>query len=314
VSAVAHIVNESVSEWESDGLALGERERSAASLMWDIGDWWNRGARYGERAKIVSADGWTGPAYGTCRSAGWLAGRFAASLRRDTLSFEHHKVVAPLPDNEALSLLEVADNQGLSIAELRSLVKRDKRAAKETALGEAQQSSGQYGVIYADPPWRFEPYSRDTGMDRAADNHYPTMGLDDLLVLPVPAASDAVLFLWATVPMLPEALDVMAAWGFTYKSQFVWVKDRIGTGYWTRNQHELLLVGTRGDIPAPAPGEQFSSVIAASVGEHSVKPPVFAEMIEEMFPNLPAIEMFARAPRLGWTVWGNEAVEGESVQ
>jgi N6-adenosine-specific RNA methylase IME4 len=144
-------------------------------------------------------------------------------------------------------------------------------------------------------------------MDRAADNHYPTMTLDDLLVLPVPAASDAVLFLWATVPMLPEALDVMAAWGFAYKSHYVWVKDRIGTGYWTRNQHELLLIGTRGDIPAPAPGEQYASVVSAAVGEHSAKPAMFAEMIEEMFPNLPAVELFARGPRLGWTVWGNEA-------
>jgi len=311
VSAALHMVNESVSEWESDGLALGERERSAASLMWDIGDWWNRGQRYGERAQIVSADGWTGPAYGTCRNAGSVATKFDVSLRRDSLSFDHHKVVAALPDDEARSLLDVAATQHLSVAELRALVKRDKRAAKEEELGEAQaealSTGGGFGVIYADPPWRFEPYSRDTGMDRAADNHYPTMTLDDLLVLPVPAASDAVLFLWATVPMLPEALDVMAAWGFAYKSHYVWVKDRIGTGYWTRNQHELLLIGTRGDIPAPAPGEQYASVVSAAVGEHSAKPAMFAEMIEEMFPNLPAVELFARGPRLGWTVWGNEA-------
>ena len=123
----------------------------------------------------------------------------------------------------------------------------------------------------------------------------------------VPAAEDAVLFLWATVPMLEPALQVMAVWGFEYKSHFVWVKDRIGTGYWNRNKHELLLVGTRGNIPAPAPGEQYASVIEACVGEHSAKPAAFAEMIEDMFPNLPAIEMFARGPRHGWDVWGNEA-------
>jgi N6-adenosine-specific RNA methylase IME4 len=304
--------NESVAEWESDGLALGERERSAASLMWDIGDWWNRGQRYGERAQIVSAAGWTGPTHGTARNAGYVATRFDVSCRHDTLTFEHHRAVAALPDEPAQALLEVAANQGLSVAELRALVKRDRREQREEDLGatqtEALLSGGGFGVVYADPPWRFEPYSRESGMDRAADNHYPTMTLDDLLVLPVPAAADAVLFLWATVPMLPEALDVMAAWGFTYKSQFVWVKDRIGTGYWARNQHELLLIGTRGDIPAPAPGEQFASVIAAAVGEHSAKPAAFAEMIEEMFPHLPAVEMFARGPRLGWTVWGNEAV------
>jgi N6-adenosine-specific RNA methylase IME4 len=115
-----------------------------------------------------------------------------------------------------------------------------------------------------------------------------------------------VLFLWATVPMLPEALDVMGAWGFAYKSHFVWMKDRPGTGYWNRNQHELLLVGTRGEVPAPAPGTQYASVVPAKVTRHSAKPQAFAEMIEELFPNTPAIELFARAPRLGWDTWGNQ--------
>jgi N6-adenosine-specific RNA methylase IME4 len=143
-------------------------------------------------------------------------------------------------------------------------------------------------------------------MDRAADNHYPTLDLAAICALQVPAAADAVLFLWATTPMLPEALTVMSAWGFTYRSHCIWAKDRAGTGYWFRSQHELLLVGTRGELPAPAPGEQYASVIEAPVGEHSAKPPAFVEMIEEMFPSLPALEMFARMPRLGWHVWGNE--------
>lgn len=107
--------------------------------------------------------------------------------------------------------------------------------------------------------------------------------------------------------MLPEALSVMAAWKFNYKSHCIWVKDRLGTGYWFRTKHELLLVGTRGDIPAPAPGTQFASIIEAATGAHSAKPMAFAEMIEELFPTLPAMEMFARAPRVGWDVWGNEA-------
>jgi N6-adenosine-specific RNA methylase IME4 len=163
-----------------------------------------------------------------------------------------------------------------------------------------------YAVIYADPPWRFEPYSRDTGMDRTADNHYPTMELDAIKAIQVPAADDCVLFLWATVPMLPQAFEVMHAWGFNYKSHCVWLKDWLGTGYWFRNKHELLLVGTRGNIPAPAQGQQYASVIEACVGKHSEKPGHFVEMIEELFPNLPAIELFARGPRLGWKVWGNE--------
>jgi N6-adenosine-specific RNA methylase IME4 len=166
-----------------------------------------------------------------------------------------------------------------------------------------------YGVIYADPPWRFEPYSRVTGMDRAADNHYETMSTDELRTMTVPAANDCALFLWATVPLLPNALDVMQAWGFDYRSHCVWVKDRIGTGYWWRGRHELLLLGVRGTVPAPAPGTQYRSAIEAEVGRHSEKPDAFAAMIERMFPNVPKLEMFARQARDGWDVWGAEVPE-----
>jgi hypothetical protein len=114
----------------------------------------------------------------------------------------------------------------------RTLEKRDRRARREAELGERQRvlPDKRYGVILADPPWRFEPYSRITGMDRAAGNHYPTSSLEEIKALAVAsiAARDCALFLWATVPMLPQALDVMAAWGFTYKSSLAWAKDRIG--------------------------------------------------------------------------------------
>jgi len=299
-----------VARWESEGLALGERERDSRSLMWDIGDWWNRGERYGERAQIVTATGWTGPSYANCRRAGSIAGRFESVRRITDLSFEHHAVAAALPDEEATPALQwcLQAEEPRSVSELRAHVKQLRRASTEAALGAKQMAlpERRYGVIYADPPWSFDTWS-ENGMDRSADNHYPTMGLDAICGLDVPAADDCVLFLWATVPMLPQALAVMAAWGFAYRSHCVWIKPSMGTGYWFRNRHELLLVGTRGDVPAPAPGEQYSSVIEASAGEHSAKPAAVAEMIEDMFPSLPALEMFARAPRLGWDVWGNEA-------
>ena len=219
--------------------------------------------------------------------------------------------VATLPAERQKELVSADEGR------LRGAVKKHARAKRETDLAAVTAAASEvlgdklYGVIYADPPWRFEPYSRDTGMDRAADNHNATMSLDDLRAITIPAADDAVLFLWATAPMMPEALSVMAAWGFTYKSQCVWVKDRIGTGYWFRNQHELLLVGTKGRIPAPAQGDQFASVIEATVRQHSAKPAVFAEMIKEMFPSASLLEMFAREARLGWAAWGNEAPTSE---
>jgi len=147
-------------------------------------------------------------------------------------------------------------------------------------------------------------------MDRAADNHYPTSATEVIAARDVPsvAARDCVLFLWATAPMLPHALAVMGAWGFDYKSHYVWAKDKIGTGYWAREKHELLLIGTRGAVPAPAPGTQAASVIEAPRSAHSEKPECFLEMIEGYFPTVPKIELNRRGPaRPGWDAWGNEA-------
>lgn len=225
---------------------------------------------------------------------------FEAALRtaRDKILAGGAVVVNPLKD--------------LSTAE-----KKSRRRAREIELGAKQMAlpEARFGVIYADPEWKFETYSEETGMDRSADNYYPTSSLDAIKSRDVGslAADDCVLFLWATVPMLPEALEVMAAWGFEYKSNFDWRKDRVGTGYWNRNRHEHLLIGTRGRIPAPAMGEQFDSSIEAPVGEHSAKPEIFYEIIEAYFPTLPKIELNARVARPGWVRWGYEAPEQDQV-
>ena len=211
----------------------------------------------------------------------------------------------------------------LDTRKLPTLAKQTKRAETERRLGEKVRAlpNRLYNVILADPPWRFEPYSRETGLDRAADNHYPTQDLGDIKGLPVGtlAAPDCVLFLWATSPMLPEALAVMRFWGFDYKSHIVWRKAAshkaglvLGTGYWFRSAHEILLVGTKGDVPAPAPGTQWASIADAEPRKHSQKPDWAHEMIEAYFPNLNKIELNARAGRKGWDSWGNEAPDTDS--
>ena len=199
-------------------------------------------------------------------------------------------------------------------AERRAQRERDlaaRIAAGNADLAAAGEAGRRYGVILADPEWQFVPFSIATGMDRAADNHYPTTALGVIKARPVAevAARDCVLFLWATAPMLPEALDVMAAWGFAYKSHLVWDKVHSGTGYWFRNRHELLLVGTRGDVPAPGMGTQGPSILTEARTEHSVKPGCVFPLIERWFPNLPKLEMNARRARPGWDVWGAEAPE-----
>jgi N6-adenosine-specific RNA methylase IME4 len=190
--------------------------------------------------------------------------------------------------------------------------KARRRAQREAELGRkiCELPTQKYGVIVADPEWRFEVWSRETGMDRAADNHYPTNTTDLIAARDVPsiAAEDCALGLWSTVPMLPQALVVMVTWGFTYKTHWVWAKDRIGPGYWNRNKHEIFLFGTKGDVPCPAPGEQWDSLIEAPRRGHSEKPDIFMEMIETYFPTLPKIELNCRGkPRPGWHAWGNEA-------
>jgi N6-adenosine-specific RNA methylase IME4/ParB-like chromosome segregation protein Spo0J len=169
-------------------------------------------------------------------------------------------------------------------------------------------SDRRYAVLYADPPWHFEVYNEESGVERAAGNHYSTMSLDEICALPVLdlATDAAVLFMWTTAPHLQESFQVLAAWGFEYKTNIVWVKDKIGLGYFVRNQHELLLVATRGDMPSPSPANRPPSVISAPRREHSRKPDEAYALIEAMYPTLPKVELFARQRRPGWDVWGNE--------
>lgn len=201
---------------------------------------------------------------------------------------------------------------------LRTDDKSERRAERELELATKTKAlpNRKYNVIFADPEWRFEPWSRETGMDRAADNHYPTSCTEVIAARDVPsiAAKDCALFLCATAPMLPHAMLVMAAWGFDYVTNVELHKNRFITGYWYRNRHEHLLLGTHGNVPCPAPGEQWESVIEMIVGRHSEKPDAIYEMIETYFPNLPKIELNARRARKGWDAWGFEAPTKEAAE
>jgi N6-adenosine-specific RNA methylase IME4 len=164
----------------------------------------------------------------------------------------------------------------------------------------------RFPILLVDPPWQTSDSERCS--DRAPENHYPTMALDDICGLPIAdlATLDAALFLWTTGPHLRQAFEVLEAWGFEYVSNIAWLKDKIGLGHWVRNQHELLLIARRGDMPTPTPASRPSSVISAPRREHSRKPDEAYEIIERMYPDLPKIELFARNAREGWAAWGNE--------
>lgn len=163
---------------------------------------------------------------------------------------------------------------------------------------------GKFDIILADPPWEYDINTRGS-----PDDHYQTLDIESIKPMKVPAANDAILFLWATAPKLQEALDVIRAWGFEYKTHLVWIKDKIGTGYYVRGQHELLLIARKGSIPIPEESNRPPSVFNAPRTEHSKKPDVIYELIEEMYPNRKYFEMFARSKRNRWEGWGLEVQE-----
>lgn len=168
-------------------------------------------------------------------------------------------------------------------------------------------------VIYADPPWNWKARSAK-GEGRSAKNHYDTMTLEQIKnmrpFIDAYRAEDCVLLLWATDPMLEEALDVMLAWGFIYKTVgFTWVKTNrdgspfTGMGYWTRANPEMCLLGTRGRPQRLA--KDVPQLIMAPRGAHSAKPPEVRKRIERLLPG-PYLELFARETADGWYSWGNE--------
>jgi N6-adenosine-specific RNA methylase IME4 len=237
------------------------------------------------------------------------------------------------PDDTDLDSL-LRDEHGELTPKARSFIRevRAEKVAKMRCLRDFREAAlaGKlralpdklYGVLYADPPSRFKTWSDAGKTATSAENHYPTSTLEEIMALDVAsiAAPDCALFIWGTVPLDPHVYKVAEAWGFDpnpiegYKTEWMWVKDRTGTGYWNWNQHETLRLFTRGNIPAPAPGKQWPSVIHAPRGKHSEKPEIFYELIESYFPNLPKIELYARRARKGWDCWGLEAPEAEAAE
>ena len=209
------------------------------------------------------------------------------------------------------------------------------RLAAEVAQRDARLAAGDYPwpdgrwpVILADPPWQFD--NPGIGKSRV-ENHFPTMPAEEICALDVAgiAADEAVLYIWVPNALLTDALRVIKAWGFDYKTNIAWVKkeddpvekNEGGMGNWVRNQHELLLIANRGGMSPPAKRKLSGSVVHAPVLRlpngriwFGRKPHEFHEVIEKAYPGHPYIELFARPPlRKGWAVWGNEVPEANAA-
>jgi len=165
-----------------------------------------------------------------------------------------------------------------------------------------------FSLFYIDPPWEYD-FSQST--TRKVEQQYDTMPLREIIKIPIESisAEDSVLYLWATSPKLEDALWLINGWGFQYVSSIVWIKDKIGMGYYARSRHELLLIAKRGNLPVPEPKNRPDSVVEAKRGRHSEKPEKIYRMLEKMYPHMNKnnrIEMFARQKRKGWSAWGFE--------
>lgn len=192
----------------------------------------------------------------------------------------------------------------------------DKRPKRPKSPGEPYPLNlprNDYQIILADPPWQYSSWNSSTKKGRVADDHYPTMKLEDVLSLDIPGicAKDATLLLWVTMPMLREGLQVIEAWDFTYKTAFlVWGKQSangrpsVGFGYYTRSNAELCLLATTGKGIRPVEGVAISNLLLSQRGVHSAKPHAQYDIIANLFGDVRRVELFARQKQPGWDVWG----------
>lgn len=176
----------------------------------------------------------------------------------------------------------------------------------------------KYRTIYADPPWQFQNRTGKVAPEHKRLNRYDTMTLDEIKQLPVNEVADdkCHLYLWVPNALLPEGLEVMKAWGFTYKTNIIWEKvrrdgmpDGRGVGFYFRNVTEILLFGVKGDKNRTLDaGRSQVNLIRSMKREHSRKPDEFIPLIENC-SCAPYLELFARGKRPGWDMWGNQAIE-----
>ena len=296
--------NLSLEQW----LAVGEQLKiSERSLMWWIGDWLYFGERkYGEMySQAFEA---TGLSEETCRKAWQVAKRFENGRRLPNLTWGHHLEVAFLPVDQQDELLCRAVREGLSTRELRAEVSRIRNViaapASDTTctVDDLTKLSGkQFGTMYVDPPWLYN----NQGTRAATGKHYGGMTVDEICELPVSAlaAENSHLHLWTTNAFIFEAQRVVKAWGYDYKSCFVWVKPQMGIGNYWRVSHEFLLLGVKGSTPFFDHGQK--SWREFNRAEHSQKPERVRQIIEKVSPA-PRLELFGRRQAQGWTVWGNQ--------
>jgi N6-adenosine-specific RNA methylase IME4 len=320
-------------EWLGVGEQLKNAERS---LMWWIGDWLRFGEqKYGEMySQALEATDFN---YQSLRDAAWVAGQYELSDRSDNLSWTHHRFAAALPAPERGRMLGLAEANDWSVRELRKRISQFKATARlllaqtdadcctVADLWGLVEQGRKFGCVYADPPWKYD----NQGTRAATGMHYrgvedenggevqsaSGMTVEEVCALPIKelAADASHLHLWITNAFLFEAPRIFDAWGFEWRSSFVWIKPQFGTGNYWRNAHEFLLTAIRGDAKR-FNDKSLKSWLECDRGQHSSKPEQVRGFVERASPG-PYLELFGRrsaesissaSPKTKWVVWGNQ--------
>jgi N6-adenosine-specific RNA methylase IME4 len=293
---------------------LRSLERFDGVSRWGVGDALllqeQKGAEWGSKYDEIVEE--FGEKYGSAAIAKHVAKKFPFLRRRKNLPFSSHQEVCPLDHDDQEELLDWAEKPDTNgrLPTRKDLRQRVQKILKVQRLAASPElPEGAYRVIYADPPWEYGDKRTNDANSGSAESQYPTMPIDEICGLAVAeiAAADSVLFLWATAPLLTEAIQVIESWGFTYKAQFVWDKVKGFNGHYNDVRHELLLVATRGSC-VPKIDTLDPSIVQAKRTQHSRKPDCFYELIERMYPpgERTHVELFARRSRNGWQSWGNQ--------
>jgi N6-adenosine-specific RNA methylase IME4/ParB-like chromosome segregation protein Spo0J len=228
---------------------------------------------------------------------GWSTGKVAM--------FDVVKSKAPEEIKVKLRTGEVSINQAYKEIKKEEVETKRKEIRETFEKQDVEVKDKKYRIIYADPPWKYGNAMPEYVTE--PQDYYLLMNTEDICAMPIKdiTEKDAVLFLWSTSPHLPEALEVAKAWGFTYKTTFIWDKIKHNMGHYNSVRHEILLVCTKGAC-TPDVKRLFDSVVSEERTEHSKKPNVFREIIETIYTYGNKIELFARESPEGWDVFGNQ--------
>ena len=284
--------------WEEIGKYLVNFEKC---VKWWIGDWLAYGEmNYGETYK--QAEKVTGLQYQTLARAKQVSSKVEFKRRRLNLSHAHHHEVAPLSPGNQTRWLDKAEREGLSKSQLRQAIREEKeieQAPPPAPPTNSQATTGnltfeKFDVIYADPTWekaisiKADP---SKGMDLEKLCRYPAQGY---------CLDDAILFLWSSIPRLADSINIMEAWGFEYIRNLVWFKTTLDMDDWIKPQHELLLIGKKGNFQKPELNNRQDSIFQGKKVENQERPDIVYEIIESMYPDSTRKELFTDNNREGW--------------